>query len=372
MGSIHRTVALLAAATLAGCASGTSGAGPVASGPRPLPPAARGTTAADTAAGAASEAAGRNERIRELASAASAGGGATASRSAYRVGPDDLLGVNVFGAPELSGEHRVSSGGEIAVPLLGPVAVEGLSPREVEDKLEGALGRDYMKDPHVTVEVVEMQSHGVSVVGAVRKPGVYQISGSATLLDVLARAQGLDDNAGGTVVVTRGGSASEPSPSTGDSLPAGGSPSDSGAAARQIDLKALLSSGDLSLNVPVRPGDVVKVPTAGRVYVTGQVQDPGGFPVTNGETMTALQALSLGGGLTERADAGDAYVIRVHQDGRREQVPLDLGKVLDGESEDPRLLAGDVLFVPRSTGKTIFGGLFDAVIRMVTLGTLVR
>lgn len=310
--------------------------------------------APDTAGGTPRAATERNERLRELAATASVRGGDGEGRSGYRVGPDDLLRIDVFGAPELSGEHRVSSAGEIAIPLLGPVEVRGLSPREVEDRLERDLGEKYMKEPHVTVEVAEMKSHGVSVVGAVRQPGVYQVSGTATLLDVLARAEGLDENAGGSVVVTRGGS---------------GAPGDS---ALEIDLRELLASGDPSLNAPVRAGDVVKVPTAGRVYVTGQVNDPGGFPVRNGDAMTALQALSLGGGLADRAAAGDAYVIRVHEDGRREEVPLDLGKVLEGEAEDPRLLAGDVLFVPKSASKTLFGGIFDAMIRMVTLGTLMR
>lgn len=340
--------AILVAGTLAACAGGSSP-------PRSPPPVDRPAASADSSAGAA--VAGRNERIRELASTSSADApvrdGGSSSR-AYAIGPDDLLRVSVFGAPDLSGEHRVSADGEIAVSLVGPVEAGGLSPRQLEDRLEEKLGERYLKDPHVTVEVTEMKSHGISVVGAVNKPGVYQVSGRATLLDVLARAEGLAETAGGSVVVTRGGAASDSSPS------------------RQVDLKELLATGDLSLNISLRAGDVVKVPEAGKVYVTGQVEEPGGFPVRNRESMTALQALALGGGLTSTADASDSYIIRVDEGGQRRDIPLDLEHVLQREAEDPKLLAGDVLFVPRSASKTIFGGIFDAVIRMVTLGTLVR
>lgn len=338
--------AILVAGALAACGGST---------PPPSPPPVAGVVpAADSSSAPA--VADRNERIQELAAtpASSPAAGDDGSSSGYAIGPDDLLRVDVFGAPDLSGEHRVSADGEIAVSLVGPVDAGGLSPRELEDRLETKLGEKYMKDPHVTVQVTEMKSHGVSVVGAVNRPGVYQVSGRATLLDVLARAEGLAETAGGSVVVTRGGAASDSSPS------------------RQVDLKELLATGDLSLNVPVRAGDVVKVPEAGKVYVTGQVREPGGFPVRNRESMTALQALALGGGLTGTADANDSYIIRVDENGQRRDIQVNLEEVLQREAEDPRLLAGDVLFVPKSTSKTIFGGIFDAVIRMVTLGTLVR
>lgn len=341
-------VSVLAAVALTGCASSSSP-------PSSLPPMASGASAADSAAPSVSE---RNARIEELVAASSPRSTSGDSRSGYVLGPDDLLQVDVFGAPELSGEHRVSADGDIALSLLGPVEAEGLSPRGLENRLEERLGEKYMKDPHVTVQVTEMQSHGVSVVGAVNAPGVYQVSGRTTLLDVLARAEGLGENAGGSVVVAPG------------DLPSEGA-ADS-AASRRVDLEELLADGDLSLNVPVRAGDVVKVPEAGRVYVTGQVQEPGGFPVRNRESMTALQALSLGGGLTGTADANDSYIIRVDESGQRRDISVDLEEVIQRETEDPKLLAGDVLFVPKSTGKTIFGGVFDALIRMVTLGTLVR
>ena len=100
----------------------------------------------------------------------------------YRIGPEDVLNINVFEAQELNREVRVSAGGEISLPLLGSVRAAGLTPRELEFVLQELLHRTYMKDPHVSVFVREMQSHPVSVMGAVRRPGVFQIRGSKTLL----------------------------------------------------------------------------------------------------------------------------------------------------------------------------------------------
>src|SRR5207248_9247848 len=126
------------------------------------------------------------------------------SAQEYRIGPEDVLNINVFEAQELNREVRVSAGGEISLPLLGSVRAAGLTPRELEFVLQELLHRTYMKDPHVSVFVREMQSHPVSVLGAVRRPGVFKIRGSKTLLEVLSLAEGLADDAGETVIIMRG------------------------------------------------------------------------------------------------------------------------------------------------------------------------
>src|SRR2546425_5431307 len=122
----------------------------------------------------------------------------------YRIGPEDLLEIGVFEAPEMNRSLRISAGGEISLPLLGAVQAAGLTPRELEFVLQELLRRSVMKDPHVSVFVREMQSHAVSVFGAVRKPGVFQIRGAKTLVEVLAMAEGLSEDAGDTVLVMRG------------------------------------------------------------------------------------------------------------------------------------------------------------------------
>src|SRR5207302_1775002 len=128
------------------------------------------------------------------------------SSQEYCIGSEDVLDINVFAAPELNRQVRVSASGEISLPLLGGIRAAGLTPRELERVLEELLHPRYMNDPNVSVFVHDMQSHPVSVIGAVRKPGVFQIRGSKTLLEVLSLAEGMADDAGETVVIMRGAS----------------------------------------------------------------------------------------------------------------------------------------------------------------------
>ena len=157
-----------------------------------------------------------NRRLTELLDSNPSAPAITAQE--YRIGPEDVLSINVFEAQELNRDVRVSASGEISLPLLGPVRAAGLTPRELEFVLQELLHRTYMKDPHVSVFVREMQSHPVSVMGAVRRPGVFQIRGSKTLLEVLSLAEGLADDAGETVIILRG-AASSPDPDQGDRSP---------------------------------------------------------------------------------------------------------------------------------------------------------
>src|ERR1700730_17747980 len=121
-----------------------------------------------------------------------------------RIGPDDMLEITVFEAPELNHTLRVSANGEILLQLLGEVRAGGLTPRQLELVLQEVLRRTYMKDPHFGVFLREWQSHPVAVVGAVKRPGVFQIRGTRTVLELLSMAEGLADDAGDAVLVMRG------------------------------------------------------------------------------------------------------------------------------------------------------------------------
>src|SRR5437660_10299793 len=143
-----------------------------------------------------------NQHLQKLLDANSAA--LAAGPQDYRIGFDDVLDISVFEAQELNREVRVSSAGDISLPLLESVYAAGLTPRELELVLEELLRRTYMKDPRVSVFVREMQSHPVSVLGAVRKPGVFQVRGSKTLLEILSLAEGVADDAGETVIIMRG------------------------------------------------------------------------------------------------------------------------------------------------------------------------
>ena len=294
-----------------------------------------------------------------------------ASAQEYLIGPDDLLSINVFEAQELNRDVRVSAGGEISLPLLGAVRAAGLTPRELEIVLQELLHRTYMKDPHVSVFVREVQSHPVSVMGAVKRPGVFQIRGNKTLLEVLSLAEGLADDAGDTVIILRGaalnaepGAIAEHLPEEQNldevhkdgeakKLPAVANDNESASeVAVQVNLRDLLDSADSRSNPLVHPGDIVKVTRAGIVYVIGEVRRPGGFALKSNENISVLQALALSEGLTPTAAKGRARIIHTNkQSGERKETPIDLGKILAGKAPDPVLESKDIVFVPNSMAK---------------------
>jgi polysaccharide biosynthesis/export protein len=288
------------------------------------------------------------------------------------IGPDDLLNISIFEAPEMNCSVRVTAGGEISVPLVGVVHAAGLTPRELESALQDRLRGTYMKDPHVSVFVQELQSHAVSVVGAVKMPGVFQIRGTKTLIEVLSMAQGLTDDAGAEVIVMHGAeyppSAGSPRP---DPVPTGPPVSEfpevfpsaydaprAGPGKKMemvtINLKSLLESQQSNLNVPVRPGDILKVPRAGIVYVVGEVAKPGGFVLQNNESISMLQALALAQGTTHTSALGRARIIRTDPaTGTQTEIPANLSKIISGKSADPFLQPRDVVFVPNSSTKSV-------------------
>jgi polysaccharide export outer membrane protein len=289
-----------------------------------------------------------NRRLEQLRRSVSTQSNGSVSAE-YRIGSQDLLEVNVFDAPELNRSLRVSANGEISLPLVGAIQASGLTAREVENSLESRL-RIYMNDPHVGVLVTGVESHPVSVLGAVNQPGVFQIRGPKTLLEMLSMAQGLSDEAGDKVLVMRGAGvdSNPPDPSS----TAGNTGSAADANAIQIDLRLLLDSADPRYNVPVYPGDIVKVTKAGIVYVVGSVTKPGGFTMRTNEQMSVLKAVALAEGLTSTSSKGHTRIIRTDPiTGERSEIPVDLGKILAGKLPDMPLKAADIVFVPKSGTK---------------------
>lgn len=266
----------------------------------------------------------------------------------------------VFEAPELNRTVRVSPGGEISLPLLGTVRAGGLTPQELQVSLEERLRSRYILDPHVSVQVTDIQSHPIAVVGAVNRPGVYQVRGPQTLVEVLALAGGLSEDAGSSALVVRGGSTSLLRRPPADGAPA--LPE-----VEEVALGVLLETGDARHNVAVYPGDVVKVTPAGVVYVVGEVRQPGVFPLSRYAGMTLMQAVALGEGLSPTAARGRALIIRTDPSGARSEIRVDLGRVLAGRATDPPLQPRDIVFVPNSAMRSVALGVIEALARMITL-----
>jgi polysaccharide biosynthesis/export protein len=325
----------------------------------------------------------------------------------YRIGPQDLLEINIFEAPELNRTVRVSENGEVSLPLLGGIQVVRLTARELENALAAKL-REFLKDPHVSVMVTAIESHPVSVIGEVNKPGVFQVRGSKTLLEMLSMAQGLAPEAGDEVLVMRSAGYNRgqdgsgqttqmesvgpeskdtnriTSVATEDHNGTDGAPKNNATASTTetnvagtertqegdtvaINLRHLLNSRDPRFNVPIYAGDIVKVTRAGIVYVVGAVKKPGGFTVKGNEQMSLLKAIALAEGLSSTSSKGHTRIIRTDEgSGKRSEIPVELGKILDGKAPDMNLQAADIVFVPNSTGKTVLFRSTDAVVNTAT------
>lgn len=248
--------------------------------------------------------------------------------SDYRIGPQDLLEISVFGLEELNKSVRVSEDGNITLPLLGEIQVEGLTKGEVEKKLSQLLEEDYLQDPQVTVFIREYQSKRVSVIGAVKNPGPYELIGHQTLLQIISRAGGLTKEAGKEIMVIREQNDGEP-----ESI--------------RISIDDLIIQGKVDLNIALRPNDIVNIPIDRivRVYVFGQVRNPGALEVKKSNIPTLLQAIAQAGGFSERASKGGVLLKRIDETGKEIQKKINAKAIIKGKKEDIQLKENDVVFV---------------------------
>ena len=273
----------------------------------------------------------------------------------YRVGPHDVLTINVLQAPELNTVARVSPQGDISLPLLGAVRAVGLTPQDLELAIESRLRERYIREPEVSIQITELQSRPISVLGAVHKPGVFQLRGAQTLLEVLSLAGGLAETAGTTVTVQRDAASSD--------APAGSGTTAS--AMIEVSVKALMEAREPALNIPIFSGDVVTVQSAAVVYVVGAVNKPGVFMMRGNDQLTVLRALALGEALAPVASR-EAVVLRNDARGERVEVPVDLEAILKGTIADVPLHAQDVVLVPVSGGKKAARLALDTLTRILT------
>jgi polysaccharide export outer membrane protein len=273
----------------------------------------------------------------------------TAPPPNYVVGPEDVLEIDVFDVKELSNLLvRVDNDGTIAVPLIAHVRASGLTAEQIKKALEAEWGKSYLENPQVSVFVKEFHAQRVAVIGAVEDPGMYDLTSPRTLIDMLSMAGGPSKRVSGYpgryVYLTRKGG-------FGDFLPAAGSrliaPDK-----LQIELRPLLYSNDSSLNVEVKPFDIISVSKADIVYVAGSgVKRPGGFILEDRDKVTVVQALAMAEGFSNNARKGSSLVIRTQPDGSRKRIPVNLGKVLNGKAPDIDMAANDILYVPNSAEK---------------------
>jgi polysaccharide export outer membrane protein len=270
------------------------------------------------------------------------GGGATtfsdsSNLPVAKLGRDDLIGITVYDSPELTRTVRVDSEGNIRLPMVQQhIKAAGLYPSELEKSVTTALVEEnVLVDPIVTVSVVEYRSRPITVAGAVRSPVTFQATGDVTLLDAISRAGGISENAGAEILVSR-----HPSGTNDNSI----------TLTQRIPVRALYSGEDSASNLKLEGGENIRVPEAGHIFVAGNVKHPGAFPITDGSESSVIKALALSEGL-DSFSGHIAYIYRVEGSGNgRNEIPIDVRKILARKSPDVPLYANDMLYVSSETG----------------------
>ncbi len=274
---------------------------------------------------------------------------AAAAHEDYVLGPYDQLTV-VYSdsvAETATNTVQVDGGGEVNLPLVGRLRAAGLTPRALEQQLKKHLST-YIRSPHVSVTVTEFRSQPVSVIGAVNTPGVHQLRGKRTLIEVLSAAGGLRQDAGHVIKITRRLEYGRLPLKTAVDDPTGAF------SIAEVDLKSVLEADNPQENVEIRPHDVISVPRAEMVYVVGEVVRAGGFVLSERSELSVLKALSLAGGLTNTAAPANARILRsVEGAQKRTEIPVNLKKILDGKAADVAMKPEDLLFIPGSGSKKV-------------------
>ena len=263
---------------------------------------------------------------------------ATTNLPSQPIGPNDLIAVSVYRAPELSRTLRVAPDGTIDLPMIERrIPAAGLLPRDLETTIATELRTaKILVDPYVKVTVAEYHSRPIAVAGAVRRPITFQAVGLVTLLQALARAEGLTPDAGTEIVVS--------SPSPDPSLQA---------IVRRIPIARLVNDADPNLNIRLTGGEEIRVPEAGRIYVVGNVRKPGSYAVRDQTPPTLLKMLAQAEGLAPYANKL-AFLYRLNATtGTKEEITIALEQIMKRKSPDIPLAVDDILYVPDNKGRRI-------------------
>jgi polysaccharide export outer membrane protein len=276
----------------------------------------------------------------------------------YQVGIADVLTITVAGEDDFSGNYTVRNDGTIFYSYLKKVPVNGLTLRQINDKLTQVLASDYINNPILSIAVKEYASKKVQVLGAVNKPGSYILRGPTRVLDIVSQAGGLAAMAGRNILIIRSADKTRLAKATGltekvtdtknGNIPETmiDAPGENITEPIIVNYSDIVERGKLENNILLKSGDVINVPKADEVYVLGQVNKPGSIKFES--NLTILQAVSLAGGTSEVASTKSTYVIRKSKDGKSNKIKVRLDKILAKKVENFPLQANDVIVIPES------------------------
>ncbi|HEY6402144.1 MAG TPA: polysaccharide biosynthesis/export family protein [Blastocatellia bacterium] len=280
----------------------------------------------------------------------------------HRIGPGDVVDVQINRAPELCITARVTADGTFLMPVLGRVHAQKKTAEELAEEIAGKLRGDYLKAPIVKVMITQIYSQTYFLQGAVRRSGIYQVEGQPTLLELLTVGGGVAENHGTTAFIIRrvkpkppetapspaGGAATDPKDASPDlaSQPTNDAPAFE---MLQANIAGLLK-GRFDQNLKLEPGDIVNIPTSDVFFVAGEVREPGSFPLKDGTTLR--QAISLAQGITPRAAGSRGVIYRENGSAQRQEIKVDIDAVMKGKKGDMALLANDIVIIPNSAFKS--------------------
>lgn len=298
----------------------------------------------------------------------------------YRIGPSDIIDIQVEDAPRLCGSHRVSAKGNIILPYLKRINILNKTTEEIENLISDGLRGRYLKDPQVHVTVLNTYSRMFFIQGSVRRPGTYYIEGRPTLVKLISAAGGLNDNYGSTAYILRE-LKGEKEDAAAHATPAADPPTAQTVASNENKEKADTAPGsepagkadyDLipismgkflkgqinDVTATLQPGDIVNIPSTDVFFVAGEVYQPGEFALKEGTTLR--QAISLAQGTTFQAAPGKGVIFREEQGGKRVEIAVDIGGVMNGKKDDIPILPNDIVIVPNSRWKSVTGAVLRA------------
>ncbi|MFO8165955.1 MAG: polysaccharide biosynthesis/export family protein [Thermodesulfobacteriota bacterium] len=270
-----------------------------------------------------------------------------AQEKSYQIGANDILILTIYagGEKQHEGDLTVSGQGTINAPFIGTIQAKGLTPSQLEEKITEPLARDYFVNPKVNVSIKEYHSLQYYISGAVKKPGMYEMTTEASLLELIAKSEGVLPERGNVAYIMRAGIDTDIEDQETENQISIAEPI-------KVDLKRLLDKGDMAANPILKPGDVVYIPlkesldlAESKIYVEGEVEKPGIYDYQPG--MTALNACIMAGGFTTFAAPNRARIIRQKEEDT-ETIKINLNEVKKGEISDIELKPGDRIHIPET------------------------
>jgi polysaccharide biosynthesis/export protein len=270
------------------------------------------------------------------------------SLPSYILGPDDQIMIRGIDLEEIGDKPiAVGTDGYISLPLLGRLKAAGMTVAQLETELKKQLVK-YLHNPQLSVTISEFRSQPVSVIGSVKNPGIVQLQGRKTLVEVLSMAGGLLPDAGPQAKITRQG--------VKGSIPLKNCVWDPTQRyyIAEVNVKSIIKGLNPENNILILPNDIVSVPKADVIYVMGDVKKAGGFILNESETLSVLQVISLAEGFERTAALKSARILRGEPGTpSRTEIPVNLKDILAGKAPNLPLQSDDILFVPSSFVKSL-------------------